>query len=322
MSAGAADGAGEPRWSVIIATWNGRRLLAEALAALDRQALDDFETIVVDDASTDDTLDWLRSNCPRTRVAALPRRRGLAHALNQGLAVARGRFIAVLNNDAVPEPGWLAALDRDFAEHPEAGFLASRILLYDAPDRLHAAGDYYTRSGLPGNRGVREPAAEFAQAGEVFGACGAAVAYRRELFDEVGDFDEDLVMYCEDVDLDWRAQLAGYRCRYVPDARVRHRLGATGGGVLASYLVARNRLLVAVTNLPASVWRRAWWQVLLAQLRLSLDALRQIRGAAARASLLGQVAAIPLLWRARRKRRIRHQSRRVSDAYVWSLLEK
>ena len=89
-------------------------------------------------------------------------------------------------------------------------------------------------------------------------------------------FDEDLVMYCEDVDLDWRAQLAGHRCLYVPAATVRHRLSATAGGVLASYLVARNRPLVAVMNLPAFVWRRSWWRVVGAQLKLSIQALRAI----------------------------------------------
>ena len=300
-------------------THNGRRLLAEALEGLSRQTLAGFETIVVDDGSTDDTLAWLGRRRPSVRVIVIPRCQRLAFAMNRGLEFARGDRIALLNNDAVPDPGWLEALDRAFDAHPEAGSLASRIVLYDRPDLLHAAGDTYTTSGLPGNRGAWGPATAYPSSGEVFGASAAAAAYRRELFDAVGGFDEDLVMYCEDVDLDWRAQLAGFRCRYVPEARVRHRVGATAGGSFESFLVGRNRILVAAANLPGFVWRRHWWQINMAQLRLAVDALVHLRGEAARATMRGQLAAFPRLWQAWRKRRER--IRRVSDQYLWSLLD-
>ena len=152
-----------PRWSVVIPTWNGRHLLAEALDGLSRQTLHDFETIVVDDASDDDTCHWLRQHQPDVVSVELAQRRGLAHAINQGLAVARAERIAFLNNDAVPEREWLGELDRAFDEHPNASMLASRILLYATPDRLHAAGDFFTASGFAGQsrrvatgrRGVR-----------------------------------------------------------------------------------------------------------------------------------------------------------------------
>ena len=312
-----------PRWSVLIPTWNGRHLLEEALDGLDSQVLRDFEVVVVDDGSDDDTVAWMRAQRPADRVIELPSQRGLAVALNRGIAVARGRYIALLNNDAVPEPGWLAALDRAFADMPDASFLASRILLYDDPARLHAAGDTFGRNGLPANRGVWEPdGPRYAEPCEVFGACAAAAGYRRELFDDIGVFDEDLVMYCEDVDLDWRAQMAGHRCHYVPDAVVRHRLSATAGGAIASYLVARNRPLVTVMNMPGFLWRRGWWRIAGAQLRLTMVALRAIRGRAARATLAGQLASFAHLPRAWRKRSRRQRSRRVADAYIDAILER
>ncbi len=318
MSAAAAG----PRWSVIVATWNGRALLDEALDGLERQTLRQFETVVVDDASDDGTLEWLAEAKPYVRLVALRRRRGLAHALNRGLEAARGERVALLNNDAIPDPDWLAALDAAFETHPGVGILASRIRLFDTPDRLHAAGDFYTRAGMPGNRGVwQRDDARFDVAIDVFGASAAAAAYRRSVFDSVGGFDEDLGMYCEDVDLSWRAQLAGVKCLYVPDARVRHRLSATAGGPLASYLVGRNRLLVAAMNLPAFVWRAVWPRVLIRQIGISVDALCNVRGAAARATLRGQAAALPLLWRAWRKGRRRRRARRVSEAYIRSLLK-
>ena len=319
----AGDDAGAPRWSVLIPTWNGRHLLAEALDGLDGQVLRDFEVVVVDDGSDDDTVAWMHAQRPDDRVVELPSQRGLAAALNRGIEVARGNFIALLNNDAVPEPGWLAALDREFGTAPDASFLASRILLYDDPSRLHAAGDTFGRNGLPANRGVWQPDGPiYRKPCEVFGACAAASAYRRELFDDVGVFDEDLVMYCEDVDLDWRAQMAGHRCRYVPDAVVLHRLSATAGGPIASYLVARNRPLVAVMNMPGYLWRRGWWRIVWAQLKLMAAALRAIQGRAARATLAGQMASIAHLPRAWSKRSRRQRSRRVADAYIDALLER
>lgn len=310
-------------WSVVIPTWNGRHLLEEALNALDLQSLRNFEVIVVDDASDDDTVEWIKESRPRDVVIELPSRRGLAVALNRGIELASAPYIASLNNDAVPDAGWLTALDNAFRTDPAVSFLASRIRLYDDPSRLHAAGDTYSRSGLPGNRGVWEvDGGEYLASRHVFGACAAAAGYRRELFDDVGLFDEDLVMYCEDVDLDWRAQLAGHRCLYVPDAIVRHRLSATAGGVLASYLVARNRPLVAVMNMPGFVWRRSWWRVIGAQLKLGVQALRDMRGHAARATLAGQFAAILHLYKAWRKRVSRQKARRASDAYIDSILER
>ena len=311
-----------PRWSVVIPTWNGRHLLSEAFEALDRQTLTDFEVVVVDDSSDDDTVAWLRAIRPAARLVRLRRRRAFAFALNRGLEAARGEFVALLNNDAVPDPGWLAAFDAAFVARPEISFVASRIVLQADPTRLHAAGDLYGADGLPGNRGVWEhDGPRFAVAREVFGACAAAAGYRRRLFDEIGGFDEDLVMYCEDVDLSWRAQLAGHRCLYVPGARVVHRLRSTGGGALESYLVSRNRPLVALMNLPGFVWRQAWWRILGAQLRLAAEALWNFRGKAARASLAGQFAAIALLARAGHKRARRQRNRRASEAYIWSLLD-
>ena len=316
---GPSVGAAVPRWTVVIPTWNGRDLVAEALEGLAAQTLKEHSVVVVDDASTDGTVRWLVMAHPTVRVVPLEVRGGLARAVNRGIAVASTPYIALLNNDAVPDPGWLGALDSAFANHPEASLLASRIRLYDRPSVLHAVGDTYGRNGVPGNRGVwMTDAKPFDEPCEVFGACGAASAYRRTLFDDIGVFDEDLGMYCEDVDLSWRALLAGHRCRYVPGATVRHRLSATGGGPFASYLVARNQILVAAMNIPGSIWGRMWWRFLVAQLRLSVEAVQNVRGSAARATLRGQAASLRKLRQALRKRRGRQGSRRVADAWTWS----
>jgi GT2 family glycosyltransferase len=136
----------------------------------------------------------------------------------------------------------------------------------------------------------------------------------------VGLFDERLFMYCEDVDLSFRAQLMGYRCLYVPTARVYHHLSATGGGPFASYYCGRNSIYVLLKNMPASLLRRYAVRMLLAQLRLAVEALRHWRGAAARARLRGQLAALRGLLPILRRRRAIQARRRVSDRYIASLL--
>ena len=145
--------------------------------------------------------------------------------------------------------------------------------------------------------------------------------YRRAMLEQVGLFEETFFMYCEDVDLNWRAQLAGWKCIYVPDAIIYHHLSATGGGPLSSYYVGRNTLWVLVRNYPSDLWRRHWRAIVGSQWRIARDALRAWRGAAARARLRGQVAGLASALRWRRTRRAIQAGRRVSSAYLESILD-
>jgi GT2 family glycosyltransferase len=184
--------------------------------------------------------------------------------------------------------------------------VACKLRLFDRRDHLHSAGDFYRVDGTPGNRGVWEKdCGQYDDARGVFGACGGAAAYRRAMLEEIGPFDESLGSYCEDVDLNWRARLAGSDCVYAPRAVVYHRLSATGGGPLASYYVGRNFIWVLAKDYPAELWNKYWRRILLAQWRISWEALKSIRGGAARARLRGQVAGLFGLrrWLHRRGRR-------------------
>src|SRR5690606_30174388 len=146
---------------------------------------------------------------------------------------------------------------------------------------------------IPRNRGVwQEDRGQFDQARAVFGGCGGAVAYRRELWTALGGVDESFWMYLEDADFAFRAQLLGWDAVFVPEARVYHHLSATGGGVLSSYYVGRNTIWLLVKNMPRSLLLRRLPQILAAQARVSLDALRHWRGAEARARLRGQLAGL------------------------------
>lgn len=308
--------------SVVIPNWNGEAILPTCLDSLRAQTYRDFEVLVVDNASTDGSRALVRERYPEVRLLELPENRGLTGGVNVGIREARGEHLAFLNNDTEAHPQWLAALAQALEEHPEAGTVASKMLLYDRRDIIHSAGDFYRRDGIPGNRGVWQADQKaYSQPGWVFGACGGAMAVRRTMLEDVGLLDEDLFMYCEDVDLAWRAQLAGYRCWYEPRAVVYHRLSATGGGPLASFYTGRNTILVWLKDYPGPLVRRDWPAFLRAQARIAADALRAWRGAAARARLRGQWAALAQAPRWWRKRRQVQATRRVSLDYLESILE-
>jgi GT2 family glycosyltransferase len=310
-----------PLASIVVPTWNGAHLLPACLASLQAQTYYPREIIVVDGASTDGTAALVRARFPEVRLLVLDRNRGFAGNANAGIRAARGAIIALLNNDAAAEPGWLAALVAGFADDPRVGQCASKVLLWDRRDVLNSAGDLYRRDGTPANRGAWEvDRGQYDAPAEVFGGSGCAVAYRRAMLDDVGLFDERLWMYCEDVDLSFRAQLRGWRCRYVPTARVYHRLSATGGGPLASYYCGRNFLYVLLRNLPAPLLWRYAPAILRAQGRIALEALRHWRGAAARARLRGQLAALCGLPAVLAQRRAIQARRRVDSDTIARLL--
>ena len=290
--------------SVLIPTWNGKELLRPCIDSLSHQTFRDFEVVVAENGSTDGTRDMLEQEYPWVRVVALDRNYGFARGVHAAYDAATGNLIVLLNNDTETAPTWLEELVAAANNHPEAGYFACKVLLQQDRSRLHSAGDYYGLDGIPGNRGIWErDGPSFSERGWVFGAQGAACAYRRSLLDAVGFFDEDFVSYCEDVDLNWRANLRGYRCLYVPEAHVYHHVSATGGGKLASYYCGRNFIAVAVKDVPGPFWRRYWKQMLKQQLAITLAALRSYRGEAARARLRGQLAGLALLPRMLRKRR-------------------
>jgi GT2 family glycosyltransferase len=247
---------------IIIPNFNGAAHLPTCLDALRKQTRRDFCVVVVDDGSTDDSRELLARLYPEAQVIALPENRGLARAVNAAFDATGGAYVVLLNNDTEVHPRWLEHLIGALDRYSEYDFAASKLLLFDRRDHIHSAGDYYRSNGVPGNRGVwQRDSARFNVMEEVFGPCAGAAAYRRsalELLAEDGRvLDEDLVMYCEDVDLNLRARLRGIRTIYVPRAVVYHRLSATGGGTLASYYCGRNFVLVWAKNMPGALARSA-----------------------------------------------------------------
>jgi GT2 family glycosyltransferase len=194
-------------------------------------------------------------------------------------------------------------------------------MLFDQRQVLNSAGDLFSRDGLPNSHGVWQTH-DTSSASEryVFGGSGGAMALRREMLAEVGLFEETFFMWCEDVDLSWRAQLAGWKCVYEPEAVIYHHLSATGGGKLASFYVARNTIWVLARNYPRSLYNRYWPKIWAAQWRIAWSALRSWRGEAARARLRGQLVGLATLGRWQPFRKSNMKRRCVSDEYLESIL--
>jgi len=233
-----------PTVSVVIINWNGKAHLARCLAALAAQTYRDFEVIVVDNGSTDGSVAFVREQYPAVRLICNDRNLGFARANNQGIAIARGRYIAILNNDTQAEPQWLAALVSAAERHPKMGAFAPLVLFNDRRDVIDSAGLTVSVLGHGIQNLLGERVERVKCPCEVFGVSATAALFRRELLQDIGLFDEDYFIYYEDVDLAWRARLRGWRALLVPEAVVYHAHSATvgRGSPFKKRLLTRNRL--------------------------------------------------------------------------------
>jgi GT2 family glycosyltransferase len=215
--------------SVIIVNWNGKQHLEECLDSLSKQTFKAFETILVDNGSSDGSIEFIENNFPAVKIIKLNKNEGFCRGNNIGLQHARGDFIALLNNDTLVDKHWLEELYRAVTKHSHVGICASCIVNYYSRDVLDTAGDGFDLCGVGYKIGEGMPVTEFQKERYVFGACAGAVLYRRSMIDEIGFFDERFFALGEDLDLSFRARLADYKCLYVPDAIVYHKIGRTVG---------------------------------------------------------------------------------------------
>jgi GT2 family glycosyltransferase len=318
---------------VIVVNWNRRELLRACLCSLRRQSDVSFETIVVDNGSSDGSPEMAEREFG-VRVIRNRENRGFCAANNQGIAAASGEFIALLNNDAEAQPGWLAGLAHGCAQAPDIGMAASKVLVWEDPKRIDKAGHLIFPDGQNRGRGTGEvDRGQFDAEEEVLWPDGCACLYRKQMLDEIGGFDEDFFAYGDDAELGLRARIAGWRCIYVPRAVVWHHRGSTLGKDSAwrLELIERNRLLLALKLFP---WSLLWLNPVFFAMRVAASLAKAGRGAGdtahfpgvtgkllmAGAILRGDAGALRLAPRMLRKRREIGRLRRLSPAQVRRLL--
>jgi GT2 family glycosyltransferase len=274
-----------PDISVVIVNWNRRDYLRACLESLARQRGAEFEILVVDNGSSDGSAEMARSEFG-VQVIANTNNQGFCRANNQAFAAARGKFIAVLNNDTEAEPDFLAALRRVFDGAPDVGMAAAKVLVYEDPRRVDKVGHLIYLDGQNRGRGTGEiDRGQYDRLEECLWPDGCAAMYRKAMLDQIGGFDEDLFMFADDAELGLRARIAGWRCFYTPGAVVRHHRGGSldTGSTQRIFLIERNRVLLAAKLFP--------WSLLL--LNPLYFALRLAGGLLAAAGEKGEMARFP-----------------------------
>jgi hypothetical protein len=244
-----------PLVTIVIATSNGLKWLPGCIESLRQQTRKDFAVIVVDNASTDGSADWLAQQ-PDIRTLHSPINLGFAGGMNRGIRESQSPFVVVLNDDTQVLPHWLDELIIEAQSHPRIGSCASLLVFAHDPGMVQSAGINIDRAAIAWDRLGGQPAGEALEPCDIFGASGGAVLYRREMLDQIGLYDERFFMYLEDVDLAWRAQRAGWRCRYVPTAKVVHFTSASAGegSAFKMKLLGRNKVWLVAKNAPVQDW--------------------------------------------------------------------
>jgi GT2 family glycosyltransferase len=232
--------------TVVVVTWQGAHLLPPCLESLRRQTLP-HRVLVVDNGSTDGTEELLAAGFPEAEVLQTGANLGFAGGVQAGLDAVTTPYVALLNNDAVAEPGWLAALVAALDEHPDAAAVTSRMLLQDTdPPLLNNTGVVLLDTDYGADRDLRADAGSRPHPDSVFGFSGGAALLRRDAVRAVGGFPTRFFLYYEDTDLSWRLRLAGWDIRYEPAAVVHHAHSATVDQTSDrfAFFNERNRLLM------------------------------------------------------------------------------
>ena len=305
---------------VVVPNWNGRAELAACLDSLQKQSLKP-RVIVVDNGSSDGSVELIEKDYPRVELIKHSQNKGYAGGVNPGFKRAielKAKYVAAFNNDAVADGDWLKNLVEYLDGHDEAGIATCKLLTEDGK-RLDSTGDYYTVWGLPYPRGRGETDLDkYDDQTDVFGASGGASLYRVKLLEQIGLLDEDFFAYYEDVDLSFRAQLAGWKVAYVPAAVAYHKIGATSGQLkgFTTYQTMKNLQLLWYKNVPRRYRFKTGWRFTLASCLFLLRAVTRRQGWAA---LKGDLKGSYLILKKRGERRRIQSSQTVSDEYIWNL---
>jgi len=308
--------------SIIIPNLNGEKFLKDCFDSIKNQEIDEeFEIIIVDNGSKDKSEEIVRNNYPEVRFIKLDKNYGFARAVNIGIKNSKGEYIVLLNNDTILDKNFLKNLKKSLDNNPEVGFCASRILMMNDKNLIYGVGDFYKNNGTAELRGYGKLKNLYEKKEFVFGACAAASIYRKELFEKIGLFDEDFFAYYEDVDLDWRSQLFGFKCLYVPEAIVYHYGSSTFGNFsdFKIYYGTRNILLVLFKDVPDFFVKKYFLSILFIQIsRLIFFTLK----GKFFPTIRGMMDAFKMRKLMKEKRKEIYKNIKVSNEYIESLITK
>lgn len=306
---------------IIIPNWNGIDFIADCLESLLKEP-DTFSTVVVDNGSTDGSKEVIKEHYPSVILLELDVNTGFSGGVDTGIkyALEQGsKYVILLNNDAVVDTGWVDNLTSTAKDYPEVGIVTCKFMRMDGI-HLDSTGEIYSTRGMPFPRGRNEEdKKQYDSEVEIFGATGGATLYKAEMLKQIGLFDEDFFAYYEDVDISFRAQLAGWKVRYEPKAIAYHHVSGTSSrlGDFARFHSAKNFLLVYAKNMPPSLFLK---YLPLFALQLSRMAISSLLRGKFRVFLKGSWAAIKLHRSTKAKRRLIQANRKVPVSYIDKML--
>lgn len=293
-----------PIVSIIILNWNGKKFLKGCLDSLRLQTFREFETILLENGSSDGSAFYVREGYPWVQLVALPENIGFAGGNNRALRECRGKYVVTLNNDTKLEPAFLEGLVAVAESDLSIGMVAAKMLNFYEKDRIDSVGVRVTSNGMGHNIGIGElDCGQYDVPAEVFGPCAGAALYRRSMLDEIGFFDPSFFAYYEDLDLAWRGRLARWRCVTAPTAVVYHVHSATSGKMspFTVYQVQRNKWFVLLKNWPTLLLLKRLPLIAAFDLAALVLALLSGRGLAALRARLDVLKNLPWLFSERRK---------------------
>lgn len=243
-----------PLLSIIIPNWNGKKFLKECLDSLKKQTYNNFEIILVDNGSTDGSIDFIQKEYGDfVKIIRNETNLGFAEGSNIGIRSARGEFIVLLNNDTKTDPFWLEELVKTIHIDPKVGMWGSKIYSYYHKNQIEAVGELIYWDGLTRAKGQFEiDNGQFNFMEEILYPPGCGAMYRRKIFDEIGLFDKDFFAYADDAEIGIRARLAGWKALFVPKAILYHKNSGTGGqhSPFKAFYVERNRFWITIKYFP------------------------------------------------------------------------
>lgn len=286
---------------IIIPNWNGRSMLETCLASLQLQTCEKFRIIVVDNGSTDDSVDFIRQSHPEVHLVCFSENKGFSAAVNEGIRVASAPWVLLFNNDIEVDKHCLQILVDQGTEQDDFDIFALKMLAFDQRSVLDGAGDGVLRGGVGYRLGTLErDGLKYSLRREVFGACAGAALYRRSLFDSIGNFDEDFFAYLEDVDFNMRAVRCGSRCLYLPEAVIYHMGSATSGSKINHFTVSlstRNNIFVLIKNYSPMLFIRFLPMIVVYQLFWLLFVIKKRKFLAYITGLCKSLPLIPVMFK-------------------------
>lgn len=315
----------KPETSVLVLNWNGKEHLKECLDSLIKQSYKNFEIVFVDNGSVDESVSFVKKNYPNVKVIENKKNLGFAEGNNVGMRKARGKYIVIMNNDTRSDKNLLKNLVKAAKEEgKEVGIFASKMLFYDRPTVLNSAGLQLFVDGAAIDRGINEDPKQYNKREEVFGSCGGAVLFKKEMLEDIklnGDyFDSDFFCYYEDLDLAFRARLRGWKAIYVPDAVIYHKFGATAKKVsnLGLYYGIKNKMFMIVKDYPTMLLLKNLHKILIRQLVSTLYYIIFFNIAAIKA----RIAMLLMLPKMIKKRGAIQKNKKVKSRDIEKLLVK